>query len=493
MASPGPRIVSINELRFRPANSNDRVRAGMEHDFKDVPQCSFAKDDGISPYMAADAGIDGFPDNPATHQPIHDDVPSVAQDGTAPALSFGHKLLRSGFGLSVFLHGLLAIGIGYATIKLPNDDALLEGETVIAIEFFSETDSEVTTRVKQEEQDGKDEAVETPVEQPKEEPKAEQHKEDPKKQVVEPVKPVEEPKPVEQAKLPEPVEKPVEQPVEKPIEQPVVTDQPEVLSTTEQSSFQIEAAAQQILQETEIEPLPDSPPPMLITPVEEKKPEPEKKLAQPLRHPVSTPRVVQKVAEVKSAEKPVEQPVVRKEEPKPVVKKEEPKPVEKKKPEPKKEQPKKKDEAKKPEPKPEKKEKKKTKARDGNAEADSNKGSSKADKNKKGDSQDASQGNSKKKVKGNASTSNYKGLVQRKLERAKKRVRVAAKGTVIVSFTISANGSVVNLRVRKSSGKPAIDQGALDIVRRASPFPAIPDETGLKSYPVSVPMTFKGN
>jgi len=454
MASPDSRIVPINELRFRPANSNDRARAGMEHAFKDVPPCSFAKDDGISPYMAADAGIDGFPDNPAGHEPIHDDVPVVAQDGTAPALSFGHKLLRSGFGLSVFLHGLLAIGIGYATIKLPNDDALLEGETVIAIELFSETDSEVTTRVNQDEQDGKEEAVETPVEQPKEA----QPEEEPKKEIAEPVNPAEEPKPVEQAKLPEPVEK--------PIEQPVVTDQPEVLSTTEPSSFQIEAATQQILEETEIEPLPDSPPPMLIMPAEEKKPEPEKKLAQPLAHPVLKPRVVQKVAAVK--------------------------PVEKKQPEPKKEQPKKKEEVKKPEPKPENKEKKKIRARDGNAETDSDKGSSKADK-KKGDSQDASQGNSKKKVKGNASTSNYKGLVQRKLERAKKRVRVAAKGTVIVSFTISANGSVVNLRVRKSSGKPAIDKGALDIVRRASPFPAIPDETGLKSYPVSVPMTFKGN
>ena len=43
------------------------------------------------------------------------------------------------------------------------------------------------------------------------------------------------------------------------------------------------------------------------------------------------------------------------------------------------------------------------------------------------------------------------------------------------------------------AGWPAIDAGALDVVRKASPFPAIPDEAGLKSYPVSVPMTFKGN
>lgn len=408
MAAPGPRTVPVTDLRFLPANSNDRARAGVEHAFKDVPQCSFAKDDGISPYLGADAGIGGFPDNPATHEPIHDDVPEVARDGSAPALSFGRKLLRSGFGLSVFVHGLVAIGIAYATIKLPNDDALLEGETVIAIEFFSETDSEVTTRIKQEELDGKDGAIETPVEQPNEEPK---------KEVVGAEKPIVTPKPVDQ---------------------PVATDEPEVLSTTVPSSFRIETATQQILEDTKLQPLPDSPPPMLITPVEEKKP------------------------------------------------------VEKKKPEPKKEQPKKKEEAKKPEPKPEKKARKKTRARDGNAETQSNKGSSKAEK-KNGNSQDASKGNSKRKVKGNASISNYKGLVQRKLERAKNRVRVAARGTVIVSFTISTSGNVVNLRVSKSSGKPAIDKGALDIVRRASPFPTIPDGSGLKSYPVSVPMTFKGS
>lgn len=462
MAAPVPRMVSISELRFRPANSNDRARAGMEHAFRDVPQCSFAKDDGISSYLGARTGIDGFPDNPANHEPIHHDVPAIAQDGQAPALAFAHRLLRSGFALSVFLHVVIAIGVGYATIKSAHDDALLEGETVIAIEFFSETDSDVTTRVKQEEQDGKEEAAETPVETPKEVPEPD---------VVRQVKPVE--KSIEQAKLPEPAEKPVDKPVERPVEQPVATDQPDMLSTTEPSTFQIEAAARQIIAETRFELLPDTPPPML-TPVE------EKKLAQPLSHPVPKPRVVQKIAEAKPIEKPVETPV----EKKPV--------VEKRKTEPKKEQPKRKDEAKKLEPKPENKERKKTKARDGNAETDSNKGSSKADK-KKGNSQDASQGNSRRKVKGNASTSNYKGLVQRKLERAKKRLRVAAKGTVIVSFTISANGSVVNLRVRKSSGKPAVDKGALDIVRRASPFPAIPDETGLTSYPVSVPMTFKGN
>lgn len=83
--------------------------------------------------------------------------------------------------------------------------------------------------------------------------------------------------------------------------------------------------------------------------------------------------------------------------------------------------------------------------------------------------------------------------MQRKLERAKKRVHVAGKGSVVVSFTISANGGVVNLKIRKSSGKPAVDKGALDVIRKASPFPAIPPEEKRTSWPMVVPMTFKGN
>jgi protein TonB len=81
--------------------------------------------------------------------------------------------------------------------------------------------------------------------------------------------------------------------------------------------------------------------------------------------------------------------------------------------------------------------------------------------------------------------------VQRKLERAKTRVRVAGKGNVTVGFTITANGSVINLKVRKSSGKPAVDKGALDVVRKASPFPAIPPDSGKKSYQIVVPLTFR--
>jgi len=67
-----------------------------------------------------------------------------------------------------------------------------------------------------------------------------------------------------------------------------------------------------------------------------------------------------------------------------------------------------------------------------------------------------------------------------------------AKGNVTVTFTILANGTVSGLRIGKSSGKEALDAAALKIVRSASPFPPIPDETGRKSWLMSVPMTFTG-
>lgn len=438
MTASDPKIVPIKELRFKPANSNDRARAGLVHDFQDVPACSFAKDDGISPYMASDATIGEHPHNPALQAVIHENIPDVQKDAGAPALFSRHRLLRTGFALSVFVHAAAAFAVGYATLAMPADDALLEGETIIAVEFYSDTDSDVTTRTRQVEQEGEDEVADEPVEQPKVE-------------IPEPVreiaKPVEQPKPVEEPEVKEPA--------------PVVKAPDEVLSTQQPSAWQVEAAARQILDETKIEPLPELPSQLLPQPVEEKKPEPKPE--------------------------PVEQKVVEKPEPKPVEEKPEPRKEEPKKPEPKKAEP-----EKKPEPKKEKPRRKKTAARDGNAESDSNKGSSQSTR-KNGQSQDASQGNSKRSVKGNASMSNYKGLVQRKLERARKRVSAPGKGRVVVSFVITANGGVTNLRVRTSSGKAAVDARALDVVRKATPFPAIPADAGKKTYPVSVPMTFKGN
>lgn len=54
--------------------------------------------------------------------------------------------------------------------------------------------------------------------------------------------------------------------------------------------------------------------------------------------------------------------------------------------------------------------------------------------------------------------------------------RMGWEGTVVVSFRLLADGSVRNVRIAESSGYPALDRGAVDAVRNASPFPRPPAE-----------------
>ena len=44
--------------------------------------------------------------------------------------------------------------------------------------------------------------------------------------------------------------------------------------------------------------------------------------------------------------------------------------------------------------------------------------------------------------------------------------------------------------VARSSGVPALDQAALDMLRRASPMPVIPSELGLERLTLTIPVEF---
>ncbi|MCO6185256.1 energy transducer TonB [Rhizobium sp. L1K21] len=107
-----------------------------------------------------------------------------------------------------------------------------------------------------------------------------------------------------------------------------------------------------------------------------------------------------------------------------------------------------------------------------------------------------SQGNQKRSNSsaGNAAVSNYPGTVARRLRRAlrypKSAARQAKGGQAQVGFTVTASGQAVSIRIVASSGSPVLDQAALDAVRRASPFPAIPPEAGRSQWPFVVPMIF---
>jgi protein TonB len=75
-----------------------------------------------------------------------------------------------------------------------------------------------------------------------------------------------------------------------------------------------------------------------------------------------------------------------------------------------------------------------------------------------------------------ASSNAYNALVFGHLQRFKRYPREArgASGTTVVKFVLNRAGEVSGAAVTKSSGNAVLDQEALTILQRASPFPAFP-------------------
>ena len=107
----------------------------------------------------------------------------------------------------------------------------------------------------------------------------------------------------------------------------------------------------------------------------------------------------------------------------------------------------------------------------------------------------AEQGKSAGARAGNAAVTNYPGQVASRLRRAL-RVPAAARrerpaSDVHVAFTVDRSGGVSGIRIARSSGSGVIDQVAIDTVRRAAPFPPIPDGAGRSSWAFTVPLGLK--
>ena len=75
-----------------------------------------------------------------------------------------------------------------------------------------------------------------------------------------------------------------------------------------------------------------------------------------------------------------------------------------------------------------------------------------------------------------AGSNAYNALVFGHLQRFKRYPAAAqgASGTVLVRFALNRAGEVISSDVSKSSGSDVLDREALNILRRASPFPAFP-------------------
>jgi periplasmic protein TonB len=63
-------------------------------------------------------------------------------------------------------------------------------------------------------------------------------------------------------------------------------------------------------------------------------------------------------------------------------------------------------------------------------------------------------------------------------------------GTAMVRFALAANGGVISASLGRSSGAAILDETALSMIRRASPFPSIPSGLGRSQMDFAAPIRF---
>lgn len=71
--------------------------------------------------------------------------------------------------------------------------------------------------------------------------------------------------------------------------------------------------------------------------------------------------------------------------------------------------------------------------------------------------------------------------------------RMGQRGTAIVAFTLLKDGHIINARVLKSSGFARLDEAAKTAVTSVKEFDPIPDEIGLNSIDLEIPVRFSDN
>jgi TonB family protein len=106
----------------------------------------------------------------------------------------------------------------------------------------------------------------------------------------------------------------------------------------------------------------------------------------------------------------------------------------------------------------------------------------------------AGAGGHRREAGGNASISSYQAQVVAHLQRYKSYPAAAksegTRGIATVRFSLSASGAVISSSLARSSGAGVLDQAALAMVRRASPFPPIPPALGRSRMDFAAPIRF---
>jgi protein TonB len=92
-----------------------------------------------------------------------------------------------------------------------------------------------------------------------------------------------------------------------------------------------------------------------------------------------------------------------------------------------------------------------------------------------------------------AAVDKYPAQVQARLRRALRMPKNAkgAQGEVHVSFVVAQKGKASQIAVVRSSGSKALDDAAIATVKRAAPFPPIPEASGRSTWQFTMPLVFQ--
>jgi protein TonB len=129
----------------------------------------------------------------------------------------------------------------------------------------------------------------------------------------------------------------------------------------------------------------------------------------------------------------------------------------------------------------------------GESEQDSKRGSVEGTETAQSDT--TSQVNARRTGSGNAAIANYRGKVEARLKRYMARLSSKHKQqglTLVVSLVIGSGGELRSLSLARSSGDPELDQAAMEQIRRAAPFPALPPEWGKPTWPATQAIRIEG-
>jgi protein TonB len=95
---------------------------------------------------------------------------------------------------------------------------------------------------------------------------------------------------------------------------------------------------------------------------------------------------------------------------------------------------------------------------------------------------------------GSANVSSYQARLAAHLRRFRAYPAAAAdqglRGTATVTFTVNGSGAVMSARLAGGSGHAILDEAAVAMVKRASPFPPIPPALAQSTMTVTVPVRF---